>query len=104
MSLIERLSGWYTRQCDGDWEHFQGVSIQSCDNPGWWVKIELKGTALESIAFERIAENVNAEGFQQGPRWLQCKVVDGAWDGAGDETRLEQILELFLSWAESHNS
>jgi hypothetical protein len=104
MSAIERIAGWYIRQCDGEWEHHQGISIQSCDNPGWWVKIELKGTALESIAFNRTAENVDAQGFQQGPRWLHCKVADGVWDGAGDETRLEQILELFLKWAESHNS
>lgn len=44
-----------------EWEHQQGISIQTCDNPGFWVKINLKGTALEHIAFKRVAENIDAE-------------------------------------------
>jgi hypothetical protein len=104
MNALARLEQWYTRQCDGEWEHHQGVKIESCDNPGWWVKIELKGTALQSLPFGRVAENVGAGGFQEGPRWLDCHVTDGVWDGAGDETKLEKILEVFLSWAERHGS
>jgi Immunity protein 53 len=104
MTTLHRLAQWYTRQCDEEWEHHQGISIESCDNPGWWVKVNLKGTSLETVPFELVANNVDAAGFQQGPRWLSCHVADGVWNGGGDETTLEQILELFLSWAERHGS
>jgi hypothetical protein len=102
MTTLERLQAWYTQQCDELWEHRYGIKIQSCDNPGWWVHVDLKGTPLESVPFQRIAENVDTAGFQQGQRWLDCKITDGAWEGAGDETKLERILDVFLSWAETH--
>lgn len=104
MTALVRLEHWYARQCNGEWEHHSGVTIQSCDNPGWWVKIELKGTALEQVPFERVAENVDEANFQKGDRWLACDVTDGVWNGAGDETKLERILEVFLSWAERQQS
>ena len=47
MNTLQRLQAWYAEQCDGKWENDQGVSIQSCDNPGWWIKIDLQGTRLE---------------------------------------------------------
>jgi hypothetical protein len=101
MSAIDRLQQWYTQQCDGEWEHGQGISIQTLDNPGWWVKIDLKGTKLQQASFRPIEENVNEQGFQFGERWLRCQIRNGCWEGAGDETRLPQIVNLFLDWAES---
>jgi hypothetical protein len=100
-STLHRLQAWYARQCDGEWEHGSGVSVQSCDNPGWWVKVDLKGTSLAERPFDRVAQNVDADGWQSGGRWLDCRVADGVWSGAGDETQLERILEIFLSWAEA---
>jgi hypothetical protein len=29
------LQAWYAEQCDGDWEHQFGVSVETLDNPGW---------------------------------------------------------------------
>jgi hypothetical protein len=104
MNAIDRLQQWYAKQCNGDWEHFQGITIESCDNPGWWVKINLTGTALENTSFVPIADAVDAAGFQTGDRWLCCRIVDGSWNGSGDETKLEHILEVFLEWAEGHGS
>lgn len=100
-SALVRLQAWYARQCDGEWEHHHGITVESCDNPGWWVKIDLLGTPLAVRQFDPIAENVDTEDFQLGERWLVCRVAEGVWTGAGDETKLERILENFLSWAES---
>jgi len=102
MTTLQRLQAWYTGQCDGLWEHSYGIKMESCDNPGWWVHINLMGTSLQSVPFERAAENVDDAGFQKGPRWLDCKITDGVWHGAVDETKLETILTVFLSWAEAH--
>ena len=100
MTTLERLQRWYTRQCDGEWEHQFGVSIETCDNPGWLVKIQLADTALEETEFTPIAENVDAAEFQTDERWLTCRKVGTEWHGAGDETKLESILTNFLDWAE----
>ena len=45
---------WYVVQCNGDWEHSSGITITSLDNPGWLVKIELVGTALDNKEFRTI--------------------------------------------------
>jgi len=101
MSTLQRLQTWFTRHCDGEREHRYGISMASCDNPGWWVKIELAGTPLAKRRFPAIAEHVNSSRFPLGPRWMHCQVEEGVWHGAGDETTLERILETFLEWAET---
>ena len=99
-----RLQNWYVSQCDGDWEHHHGISIESCDNPGWWVKIGLTGTAMASRPCDTRAEGVNAEGFALGDRWFHCYLKDEVWNGAGDESRLPEILQAFLDWASPDTS
>jgi hypothetical protein len=49
--VVKRLERWFDKHCDGEWEHYNGISIQSSDNPGWWVKIDLSGTPLEGKTF-----------------------------------------------------
>lgn len=100
-TVLERLAAWYAAACDGDWEHRFGVSIQSTDNPGWWIKIDLAGTSLASRPFVKVAEGVGADDHPNAKRWLVCKVSDRVWHGAGDDTRLEEIVERFLAFAES---
>ena len=46
MNALQRLQDWYSAQCNGDWEHQQGVRIESLDNPGWALDIDLADTAL----------------------------------------------------------
>jgi hypothetical protein len=100
-SPLDRLARWYHCQCDGQWEHHQGVQIQSLDNPGWLVKINLTGTPLAGRRFPAIRTNTSTTGWPQSGRWLHCEVVENIWQGAGDETKLTEILELFLAWGEA---
>ncbi len=102
MNTLARLQIWYSRQCNGEWEHSSGISIQSCDNPGWWVKINLAGTPLENQVFTEIAEGVDAQRFALGAHWLSCRIENDIWHGAGDETQLAHILEIFLDWANAN--
>jgi hypothetical protein len=78
--------------------------MQSCDNPGWWVTIDLAGTRLQNQAFTEIAEGVDAQRIALGSQWLVCRTADGTWHGAGDDTKLQHILEIFLAWAEECGS
>lgn len=104
MDALARLQNWYSRQCNGEWEHSSGVSIQSCDNPGWWVRINIAGTLLQEKPFVEIAEGVDTHRFAQGSRWLSCYTENGIWHGAGDESELEHIVAIFLAWAEENGS
>lgn len=100
-STIQRLQAWFDQNCDGDWEHDFGVSIQSCDNPGWWVKIDIRGTPLEHNPFENVRLGVDDDGHASCESWLHCYCEEGVWNGAGDAAKLEAILECFLDWSES---
>ena len=102
MSTLLRLQTWYARQCNGVWEHSSGIAIDTCDNPGWWVKINLLGTPLQTCSFTEVSEGVDAQKFALGSSWLACRVDSGTWHGAGDEAKLERILEIFLNWAEEN--
>ena len=60
---LYELQKWYASQCDGDWEHSNGIKIMSIDNPGWHVAINLTDTELEGkqvdlIQIERTEEDV----------------------------------------------
>ena len=47
------LQAWYVSQCDGDWEHQNGISISTLDNPGWEVPIDLVDVDLPAADYER---------------------------------------------------
>jgi hypothetical protein len=112
MDEIVSLQNWYKSQCDGAREHHYGISIESCDNPGWWVKIDLAGTSLDGKAFDPVARNVSpaqieriAAGLEadhgRGPDWMLCEVKGNVFSGAGDPDKLQVILETFLAWAKA---
>lgn len=99
MSTISQLQAWYQSQCNEVWEHRYGIKIDTCDNPGWWVKIDLCDTLLAAKPYESVSLNVDSDGHQTAESWLDCKVTELVWEGAGDPTRLEEILRHFLDWA-----
>ena len=45
--IINWVEDWYQSNCNGDWEHQYGITIETTDNPGWSVKIDLKNTIFE---------------------------------------------------------
>jgi len=96
--LLLRLQKWFSSQCNGTWEHQRGVSIESTDNPGWWIKINIAGTDLEDCEFEEVRVGMGDDSDPQPP-WMRCYIKDGVWNGAGDFTRLPEIVDRFLSWA-----
>jgi hypothetical protein len=97
-NTLPLLQKWFSYQCDGTWEHHHGVVIQSCDNPGWWVKIDLHGTPLEGKPFTRFTNGLDADGQPETDKWMTCYVEKGVWNGAGDRRRLNHILLAFLDW------
>jgi len=90
MSIVERIQRWYAAQCNGEWEHDHGVSIDTIDNPGWSVSIDLVGTGLESVTMSPYRQD-NGEDD-----WVVCEIRDGKFTGNGDSSKLNLILEFFV--------
>ncbi len=100
-NAVTRLQVWYQHHCNGEWENDFGILIESTDNPGWWIKIDLRGTELEHAAFAEVNRG-NASGLNPRPPWMRCYVDEkSVFHGAGDPTTLQEILDTFLQWADS---
>ncbi|MBF5058596.1 immunity 53 family protein [Candidatus Neptunochlamydia vexilliferae] len=94
---LDLLQKWYLDQCDGDWEHEFGVKIDTLDNPGWKVNIDLVDTDLEGKNFSEICWEKNEQN------WVQCDVKKCQFQGAGGSQNLNDIIEIFLNWAQEGN-
>lgn len=97
--VLERIERWFRDQLDGEWEHHHGIQIETCDNPGWIVRVSVVGTELAAKPFTPVSLGVDANRHPVASRWLHCDVCAGVWVGAGDETKLAAILTQFLEWA-----
>ena len=95
-SAISDLQEWYASQCDGDWEHSFGIRIDTLDNPGWSLSINLTGTDLEGLPFTELKENYDNERD-----WLICVVHDNSFGGSGGPLKLERMIQIFLQWVQS---
>jgi hypothetical protein len=93
MEPLENIQEWYAACCDGEWEHTYGVRIETLDNPGWAVDIDLTDTPLAGKPFE----SVNLERTEND--WLNCQVSSGRFRGRGGPKNLDEILHIFRDWA-----
>ena len=91
--LVAVLERWFADNCDGDWEHGLGVRINTLDNPGWSVDINVAGTAVEEKPFLRIQDEHNEDD------WVHCWVETGLFKGRGGPRNLRDILAAFASWS-----
>lgn len=92
--LIKQLQAWYARECNGDWEHSFGVKIETLDNPGWLVTIDLTETEWESIKVNRQVEQ------RSETDWVQHEVSDQKFVGCGGLGNLEELLLAFFKLVE----
>lgn len=91
------LAEWFASHCDGDWEHQEGVRIETLDNPGWRLEISLKGTALESAPFKTVEHN-----YQSNVSWWRCWIEDGHFHAACSARDLPSVVDVFRQWASKH--
>ncbi|WP_246245931.1 immunity 53 family protein [Paenibacillus lemnae] len=89
------IEDWFSENCDGNWEHSQGIKISTLDNPGWSVSINLEGTSLESETFTPvIIERSETD-------WVQCNIQEMTFKGYGGIHNLNELLIIFRQWTES---
>lgn len=89
--VIFQLQSWLSEQCDGDWEHTYGLTLETTDNPGWYVKIDLNETPLSYI----VKPFCRSERTETD--WIQFEVKDSRFVGSGGLGNLTEVLSCFLS-------
>lgn len=94
LSELARLQQWYVSMCNGSWEHLFGINLQTVDNPGWWLQVDLD----DSYLLSRVFSEVDRRGSREDD-WVNCFVKDNKFVGYCGPNNLEQLLEIFLDWA-----
>lgn len=94
MNTLDRLQQWYLDQCDDEWEHSFGIKIDTLDNPGWSVTIDLNDTNLANKPFQEISN--------LGPKsdWIRCWKEGTKFKGVCGPKNLQEILKTFTDWAD----
>jgi len=90
------LSAWYAAQCDGSWEHQHGIEIETLDNPGWSLKVDLADTKLCDIAFETIEHRSDGD-----VSWWRCWREGNEFRAACGPLDLSSAMKIFIAWANS---
>lgn len=88
-SIIVWLQNWFLSECDGNWEHENIIKIQTLDNPGWSISIDLNYTALAQLTIDSgLIDNADDD-------WYRYEVKNAVYKAAGDPTKLEFLLLKF---------
>jgi hypothetical protein len=83
-------------QCDGEWEHQYGVEINTLDNPGWRIRIDLAGTRLEEAG--RHFQRSQVERSEDD--WLHLWVEKDVFHAASGPLNLIELVKEFRAFAE----
>lgn len=101
------LAAWYLAECNEDWEHSYGVKIDTLDNPGWTIVIDLNETSLEGRTFQKVSVGEPASDLGQWKRlgsWWVADVSAGKFEGACGPLDLGNMIGVFRSWVEQANA
>ena len=88
--LLGRIEDWYLGECNGDWEHSYGIKIDTLDNPGWLVTIDLAETKWKDLELDRtVTQRTDTD-------WVQIESTKSQFIGCGGPRNLVEVLERFL--------
>jgi hypothetical protein len=93
MNSIKKLESWFAQQCDGEWEHENLLKIETIDNPGWSISIDLTGIITENATnkpWALIRDDVD--------NWYGFKLVEGVFSAWGGQSSLEELIEILLNY------
>lgn len=96
VDLIEWLQQFYSKHCDGDWEHSYGFKIENVDNPGWLINFDLADTKMSEIDFIEIRHD------RSDTDWMICRKDRDVFLGSGGAFNLKEILLTFREWVEAN--
>ncbi len=97
-SPLDFLIEWFAQQCDGDWEHGVGITIETMDNPGWSLDVGIAETELEGLVTDWHKEETSEDTWLH---WRSTGHMFEARCGPGDLTRALAAFQSFASDATS---
>lgn len=87
LDSITILQQWYECNCNNNWEHENGVKIESLDNPGWSISLDLTDTPLDGLIYSVNKQSINTD------KWYSITVENNILKGFGND--LSEIIQLF---------
>jgi Immunity protein 53 len=93
MTSISKLCHWYAAHCVNEWHEEFGIKIETLDNPGWSLKIDIENTTLS----ERDLVEVKQENSDTD--WLIARRNGQTFEAFGGPMNLDDMIEIFLNWA-----
>jgi hypothetical protein len=107
-NLLTWLQEWYFAQCGDEntvaetvadepyqWAH--GIKIDTLDNPGWTIKIDLANTLLHTKPFNKV--EVDNDDPDDGNDWYMCHVEDKVFYAHCGPLHLTTVIGIFKDWA-----
>ncbi len=85
---LEWLQKYYLECCNGDWEHTYGIKLDTLDNPGWTLLIDLDDTMLENEELSKIKIERSEHD------WIICKVENKKYDACGGPENLTEMIRF----------
>ncbi|WP_433925613.1 immunity 53 family protein [Stenotrophomonas nematodicola] len=92
-TAISLLQKWYARHCDEDWEHSYGIKIDTLDNPGWMLTIDLADTEFSEVSLPR--NRIDRSEVD----WIQSEISQQRYIACGGVFNLEEMVVGFLIFA-----
>lgn len=89
-TTLAKLIAWFRKQCDGDWEHGGGITIETLDNPGWAVTIDISHIDSSNKFVVLLDREVSDTD------WIMCKLENNSFVGRSDPDKLEAVLDCFF--------
>jgi hypothetical protein len=96
MNNLQWLQNFYKSNCNGEWEHTYGIKIDTLDNPGWMISIDLRETIFERYQFNELRIDRSKDN------WIICKLENGVFKGNGGAGNLEEIIGIFRNWVDAN--
>ncbi len=95
MNNFEWLQQWFAAQINGDREHSYGIRIETLDNPGWNIEIDLGETEFEQI-------NLPFQLFEKSENdWFCREIKNSVFKASGDISKLDFLLGLFREFVQN---
>lgn len=95
IDILRWLQHWCQEQANGDWEHSYGIKIQTVDNPGWWITIDLDETEYADVFYDAPTVEISETD------WYFYRFEKKKFTASGDLTKLEFLLCKFRETIEA---
>ncbi|MER8072588.1 immunity 53 family protein [Streptomyces sp. NPDC094034] len=90
---LKFLQKWYASACDGDWEHSYGIRIETTDNPGWILIVDLVRTPLHGRTYDKEDQSIDGS-------WVSVKSDGIEFVAACDPGSLERAIDYFIEFSD----